>query len=418
MRKILILFIFSFFFFFSGCARVLPGYQPPPPQYEDEVQIPDFPNVRAWGDSFNKNLQKSVMAALDEEKAANGGKLRPEVSGLALSGGGKDGAFGAGFLCGWSKEGSRPSFKIVTGISTGALIAPFAFLGSEYDDKLKKVYTTISDQGIYKIHSITQFLMALINIEPLPSIADSEPLADLIKKEIDQKMLQRIAAEHRKGRRLLVGTTQLNAQRLVIWDMGAIANSNQPGALELFHKVLLASASLPASFPPQYFTVKAGGQLYNEMHVDGGIEAQVMLYENAIQPFATNGQMIDVPHRPRKLYIIRNQKVFGEWEYVEPKLRYIAVRAIDSLTKSQGIGDLYRLYAYTQRDHVDYNLVYIPADFKEKAKTPFDNAYMRKLFDRGYAMGKAGHPWHKYPPDFSPRPHPSLELTSVVAKKA
>lgn len=419
MRNIQILFVIFIVFFLTACSHSLIGYQPLPPQLEDQVQVPGFPGVRAWGDSFNPELQKSVVAALDEEKATNGGKLKPEVNGLALSGGGRDGAFGAGFLCGWSKTGTRPEFKIVTGISTGALIAPFAFLGPRYDHKLKKVYTSISDQEIYKIHSVTSFLKALLSIEPLPSVADSQPLADLINTEIDEKMLQQIAAEHRKGRRLLVGTTQLNAQRLVIWDMGAIANSKSPNALALFHKVLLASASLPASFPPQYFTVKAGGKFYSEMHVDGGIEVQVMLYENAIQPYAAeHNQVLEVPRRPRKLYIIRNQKVFGEWEYVEPKLRYIAVRAIDSLTKSQGIGDLYRLYAYTQRDHVDYNLVYIPASFKEKAQTPFDNAYMRKLFERGYQMGMSSNPWSKYPPDFSPRSQPSMELAGKIAQQS
>jgi len=379
----------------QGCATLMP-YHPLPAHLEDLAEVPGFPGVRGWGDAYSEALEKSAIESIQQEMAANHGKLEPVVYGLALSGGGGDGAFGAGLLCGWTEAGTRPSFKLVTGISTGALMAPFAFLGPAYDNRLKEAYTTISDKNIYQAHKPLALLLALANLKPLPSAASTQPLAELLAKLIDEKMFQEIAAEHLKGRRLLVGTTQLNAQRLVIWNMGAIAASGHPQALELFRKILLASASIPAAFPPQFFTVEAVGEQFGEMHVDGGIEVEVMLYEDAIKPFAVGGR------RARELYIIRNQQVYPEWKSIKPQLKDIALRAIDSLTKSQGIGDLYRLYVYTQRDGIDYNLGFIPADFQAKHTSEFDPAYMNHLFQRGHEMARSGYPWSKYPPGFDP----------------
>jgi hypothetical protein len=382
-------------FMLQGCAA-LGHYNALPVNLEDQAQIPGLPDVRDWADTPSKILLKSAMESLEQEKAANHGKLEPVVYGLALSGGGGDGAFGAGLLCGWSEAGTRPTFKLVTGISTGSLISPFAFLGPAYDHRLKEAYTTVSDKDIYTSHDPMAILLSVANVRPLPSMASTKPLAKLLEKLIDAQMLEEIAAEYHKGRRLLVGTTQLDAQRLVIWDMGAIAASNYPHKLELFRKILLASASIPAAFPPQFFTVTAGGEEFQEMHCDGGVEAEVMLYENAIKPWTIGGQ------RERKVYIIRNQQVYPQWKYVKPQLKYIATRGIDSLTKSQGVGDLYRIYVYAQRDGIDYHLAYIPQNFPGKPKSEFDPAYMNQLFDYAYNLAKAGYPWSKYPPDFSP----------------
>lgn len=385
----------------QGCGT-MKRYQPPPSAVENKIQVPGFHDIRAWADEYSPSLEKSAVVALQQEKAANHGSYQPTLNALALSGGGSDGAFGAGFLCGWSKTGTRPMFKLVTGISTGSLIAPYAFLGPTYDERLKRVYTTISDDKIYKRYSLVTIFMSVIGLDSLSSMADNAPLSELIKKEIDADMLKKIAIEHRKGRRLLVGTTQFNAQRLVIWNMGEIATVGTPEALALFQKILLASAAIPVTFPPQYFKVVAEGKLYEEMHVDGGMEAQVMLYENAILPFAQAGKNQNRIDRPRRLYIIRNEKIYPEWENVKPILKYMAVRSIDSLTKSQGIGDLYRLYTYSQRDNIEYNLIYIPANFNEREKTPFDNHYMRKVFALGYRLGRSNKAWQHYPPDYDP----------------
>lgn len=387
--------------FLQGCGTIH-RYTPLPEQYENQVQMPGFKDVRVWSDVHSKTLEDSAVQSLQQERVANHGQLTPEMNALALSGGGSDGAFGAGFLCGWTEKGTRPQFKVVTGISTGSLIAPFAFLGSSYDAQLKRVYTTISPDQIYKPYSLFSIFLSLIHLKALPSMASNQPLADLIAKEVDMNMLRKIAAEHNKGRRLLVGTTQFDAQRLVIWNMGAIANVGTPAALDLFRKVLLASSSIPVSFPPQYFKVEANHKQYDEMHVDGGVEAQVMLYENAILPFSHENSKRAHAARPRKLYIIRNEKVYPEWVDVKPTLTGMAVRSIDSLTKSQGIGDLFRLYTYAQRDKIEYNLAFIPSSFRVVEQKPFDNAYMRQVFKLGYEMGKSNQPLSHYPPEFDP----------------
>ena len=386
----------------QGCAKVpTQTYNPLPSRLEGQVQMAGFPNVRAWGDTFSPTLEKSLNDSIRQEGIASHGKLQPIISGLALSGGGQNGAFGAGLLCGWTASGKRPSFKLVTGISTGALIAPFAFLGPAYDAELKRAYTTLSDKDIYKAHNPLVLFLAFTNIRPLPSLAANTGLEQLIARTIDENILKKIAAEHLKGRRLLVGTTQLNAQRLVIWDMGAIAVKGTPEALALFRKILLASASIPVTFPPQFFKVVAAGKEYDEMHVDGGVQTQVILFESSIRPFSNAANWLD-SRQQRNLYVIRNQKVTPEWQYVNPQLKYIATRAISSLTKSQGIADLYRLYAYAHRDSVNYKLAYIPYDFDLKPKSSYDTAYMNALFQRGYEMGRQGYAWNQYPPGFEP----------------
>ncbi len=318
-------------------------------------------------------MERSAESSLRQTLKAHHGSLST-VNALALSGGGADGAFGAGLICGWTKAGNRPVFQLVSGISTGALMAPLAFLGPKYDPQLKKLYTTLSDDKLYHLNNPLGILLNYAWPILRPSIVDNKPLRTVIKETATQEMLDEIAQEHLKGRRLLIGTTQLNAQRLVIWDIGAIATSHTPGALALFRKILLASASLPGIFPPQYFNLTYQGKTYKELHVDGGVATQVILFEKSISPFArvysNHSKGIE-----KKLFIIRNLKVNPEWENVKPRLHYILGRVISTLTKNQGIGDLYRLYAYSVRDNIDYNLAYVPRNFKLKANSMFDGDY-------------------------------------------
>ena len=383
----------------QGCAT-LRAHAPLPPALENEVRVPGFPEeVRAWADQPSKILTRSAVESVQEERQAYGEEiLQKPVALLALSGGGDNGAFGAGVLCGWTQHGDRPRFKLVTGISTGALIAPFAFLGSEYDANLK-VYTMVTQEEIFRRKSLLTALWR-------ESLADTRPLAALIAKYIDAPMLQAIAWEHKKGRRLFIGTTQFDAQRLVIWNMGAIAASGHPEALQLFRQILLASASIPGFFPPQYFKVEAGGRRYEEMHVDGGTMAQVILYEAALKPFAEMESLMEVKllGRPKVLYIIRNGPVKPTWDKVRPRLVPIASRAINTLIKAQGVGDLYRLMAFARRDRMDFNLAAIPGDFPPAPEDMFDRAYMNRLFDFAYETARNGYPWKKYPPFFEPEP--------------
>jgi predicted acylesterase/phospholipase RssA len=186
-----------------------------------------------------------------------------ELNALTLSGGGSKGAFGAGILASWTKAGNRPKFDIVTGISAGALIAPFAFLSPAYDEQIKEGFTTITDPQIYAEHTILGALAA-------GALASNAPLAKMLDEYITKDMLDLVARESSKGRRLFIGTTNLDADRAVIWDMGAIAASNRPDRLKLFKQVILASTSISGIFPPVQVEVTAAGKTYQEMHVDGG----------------------------------------------------------------------------------------------------------------------------------------------------
>jgi predicted acylesterase/phospholipase RssA len=400
----LILALLTVLIFFSQGCVALRVRQPLPEHLMDQAEVADLPGIRAWGDTTSETLEKSAIESIKQQMAANHGKLEPEVCFLALSGGGGDGAFGAGILCGWTEAGTRPRFKLVTGISTGALIAPFAFLGPEYDAKLKEAYTTISDKDIYTVPSVIKLI---INLGRIEGAGSTEPLAKLLERLVDDQMIQAIAAEHKKGRRLLIGTTQLDAQRRVIWDMGAIAASGHPDAPKLFRQVLRASASIPVAFNPVYIKVKAGGVEYDEMHVDGGVRAEVMLYEDALKLFtiketAREKLAVSLPDHVRKLYIIRNAQVSPEYESVKPHIADIGTRAIGSLTKYQGVGDLYQIYVLAQRDDIDYNLAYIPLDFHPKRTSEFDTHYMNEEFNLAYNLARAGYKWSKYPPGFIP----------------
>ena len=310
------------------------------------------------------------------------------VNYLAISGGGANGAFGAGLLAGWTAAGNRPEFAIVTGVSTGALIAPFVFLGPEQDAQLRKFYTTTSTEDIITKRTILSILRG-------ESISDSEPLRDTLSEIFDQQMLAAIAAEHSKGRRLFVGTTNLDAGRPVIWDIGAIAASKHPRAAELVVDVLLASASIPGVFPPVFFEIEVGGEKYDEMHVDGGTSSQLFLYPAPLDAQKMD-EIIGIKGKYR-LFLIRNARLTAEWKAIKPKVSRIAIRSVGTLVRAQGMGDLYRIYLRTQQDGIDYNLAYIPADFTMKSKELFDPEYMSQLFDLGYRMAEGGYPWRKGP---------------------
>jgi predicted acylesterase/phospholipase RssA len=275
---------------------------------------------------------------------------------------------------------------VVTGISTGALIAPFAFLGPKYDYVLERVYTTTSPKDIFKKRSVIAGFFG-------DGMADTRPLANVINSYVDQALMDEIAAEYEKGRILLVGTANLDSLEPVIWNMTAIAASRSPQSISLFRSILLASASIPGAFPPVMIDVNLDGTAYQEMHVDGGTMAQVFIYPPSLAVSAA-------PPRQRVLYIIRNARLDADWASVERRTLSIAARAIASLTRTQGIGDLYRIYATSQRDGVDYNLTFIPATFNVPHREEFDTAYMRALFDTGRQLAAGGYAWQKYPPGF------------------
>jgi hypothetical protein len=376
----------------AGCAAAI-ARNPVPASLEGDAQVVGMgpTTIRFWGDQLPPNADALVREKWAQTRAARPelARGRPVVNFLALSGGGSDGAFGAGVLGGWTASGKRPEFDLVTGVSTGALTAPFAFLGPKYDTALKEVFTQSNTKDI----AIAQPIRGLLGGD---SLASNAPLAKVVAYYVNDAFLAEVAAEYRKGRRLLIGTTNLDAERPVIWDMGAIATSGTPEALDLFRKVLLASAAIPAVFPPGFVKVAAGGAVYDEMHVDGGATREVFLVPTQFMAKRVDSRLGINPIR--RAYIIRNGHVSPEYKAVKAKTLSIAGRAVASLIKSQGVGDLYELFVFCKKNGIDYNLAYIPGDFRDTSTQAFDPVYMTKLYDLGYRMAQAGYPWKKTPP--------------------
>lgn len=351
----------------SGCALTR---NPVPLDKISQAKIEGMPDARYWEIDY-KPASDMNMPDL------------PGCSFLALSGGGANGAFGAGFLCGWTSSGSRPDFRIVTGISTGALIAPIAFAGSKYDEKLR-AYTTVKTKDILEVRGLFGVVPLLFG----ESYADTRPLARLIRQTTDEAVFKAVAKEHARGRRLYIGTTNLDAQRFMIWDMGAIACSGRADAEEMFRKIILASASIPGAFPPVYFEVEADGKRYDEMHVDGGVITEVFGYGS----LPLNGDDIC------RIYVIRNGKLASESEQVKRKTLKIIERSFETLMKAHSWGDIMRLYFVAQNDKVEFNYVSIPDDYVASSREMFDPVEMQRLFNLGFDMAKGGYEWRKVPP--------------------
>jgi predicted acylesterase/phospholipase RssA len=380
----------------QGCSFAPPRQPAVPSALTAKAEIPGMPGVRFVAGVDAVELNKAAVEGLQRErenllKQGHKGPM-PPVALLAISGGGDNGAFTAGLLNAWTVSGTRPEFKLVTGISTGALIAPFAFLGTKYDATLKEVYTTISPKDVLEPRS---FIGGVLG----DGMADNAPLLRLTRKSVTEDFLKEVAAEYARGRFLLVATADLDARRPIIWDMGKIASYGGPDALDLFTRVMVASASIPGGFPPMMFDVEADGKRFQEMHVDGGIMAQVFAYPAVLRLKEQNAAAGSA--RERKLYVIRNARLDPDWAHVERSTMSIAGRSVASLIHTQGLGDLYRIYATAQRDGVDFNLGFIPSTFNEPHPEEFDNAYMRALYDTGYNMALKGFPWLKVPPGFT-----------------
>lgn len=359
-----------------------------------EATVLGVPNERFFPAHGVGPLEAEFAAAFERQMRSLGLKSidsLPTWQLLAISGGGENGAFGAGLLCGWSDQGTRPTFNLVTGVSTGALSAPFAFLGSAYDGALRAVYTEVSPERVLQKRNL---LAALLG----DAMADNAPLFELIAHHVDDALLAAVAQAYDSGRLLLVVTTDLDAQQPVIWNIGAMAKSAHPRAADTIRRVLLASAAIPAAFPPTMIDVTVDGVMHQEMHVDGGAYAQAFLYPTALTAQRRERMRGSQKVLSANAYIIRNGRLHPEWGRVERRTLGIAGRAIATMIIASGYNDIVRIYDNARRDGFGYNLAYIEPDFREVLSTPFDTAYMRSLFAYAYDKAVGGYPWAKKPP--------------------
>jgi hypothetical protein len=338
---------------------------------EQAAVFPGIPDARVWGDS-EREFER----------------LLPKLSGpwLILSGGGADGAYGAGLITGWTEAGDRPEFAVVTGVSTGAAIAPFAFLGPRHDADLHKNFTTVTAADLFSSGGTEEALF------------DNWPLKRLIEKQVTAELLAEIAAEHRRGRRLLVVTTNLDSGRPVVWNMGAIAAQGGDKALELFHHILLASSAIPGLFPPVYIDAEANGRKFQEMHADGTITGPFYV--------APNSMLSPGPGTTRlpasALYIVVNGKLAPYFLMPERDRAYILSRGLGIALQFGLRAMVFYTYAATRRLGIGYNLAFLSPDFDYPSRGAFDPDYMKALFEHGFVTGKSPAAFRNSPPDLTP----------------
>ncbi len=350
------------------------------------AEIPGIPAARFWLDGSEAEFQRFLRGTV----LASPGPATESFDILALSGGAYDGAFGAGVMGGWTTTGTRPKFTFVTGVSAGALIAPFAFLGPGYDGEMQKAFS----------EDAAEDLGDLGNILTLLGTVDTrhEMLVTLVDKFVDQHLLQAVAAEHAKGRRLLILTTNLDAQRGVVWDMGAIAAGGMQYR-ELFRNVLVASASIPGLFGPTYIEVQANGHAFREMHVDGGATSQVFVLPDIA--FVNGRRTADPKVRPR-VWIIMNNHITPQFEVVQSGLLSTVSRSFSTLIKNDAKSTLLATAAFVGSDH--FNLTFIDNAFgnwlaaNPGVKPGFNAVYMQSLYRFGFEKGQSARLWSKQIP--------------------
>jgi predicted acylesterase/phospholipase RssA len=375
----------------AACATV---ERIPYTQQEQELAvIPGIPQARAWAD--DPAIARRPM--LDP-------RARETPIILALSGGGADGAFGAGLLNGWTQRGDRPKFTIVTGASAGALIAPFAFLGSQYDSVLADVFSSGAFEGFLKFQGVRGLLGT--------GLFEAAPLRQLIAKHVTPDVIEAVAREYRAGRRLYIVSTQLDAQRTAIWDMGAIASSVDPRAPELFRQVIEASASIPGIFAPVLIDVEAQGRRFQEMHVDGGIITNILLVPEAM--LVANRPIMPAGVRPR-IYVILNSKLGPYFDVVPASTVRIAVRSFETSVRANTRNTLLASYEFIRRRGWTLSLASIDDSFPSQASAGFDTAYMKGLFEFGVEQGRTGAAWRRGPGSDAPPPLRAPRVSQRVA---
>ena len=374
----------------SGCA--LPERADPvPTERVRNAQVLGLPNERfcVTDPTDIPRIVEEFNRAGRLQRAAHGLGPRdrlPDGHIIAFSGGGENGAFGAGLACGWTEAGNRPAFTLVTGISTGALTAPLVFAGPHRDAQLRAAYTEITAADVLAERGLLAVLLD-------DALADSAPLGRTIARFYDASLMAEVAQGYARGRQLIIATTNLDAQRPVAWNLGAIAASGHPRALELSRQVLLASAAVPGVFSPVMIDVTVDGVPYQEMHVDGGTYAQAYLYPPALGDSRAERIRLGLTPPSVTAYVVRNGRLTLSGGPVRRRVFPIASRAISTLIGAAGVNDVFRIQATARQHGIGFNLAHIEDDFTTLETEPFGQDFLRALFAYGYGKARAGYPW-------------------------
>ena len=374
MYRVIAIFLLAFL---AGCMapdRIAYG-----PKAAATAGIEGFGDVRIYADTSRSLPETRAWLPIPRHK---------EVNYLVLSGGGAGGAFSVGALKAWSDSGQRPEFDIVSGVSTGALIAPYAFLGPAYDNILVDLYTSGVAKTLVDADFLPQGLLGA-------SLLKQKPLRTMVERYLTQEVLAKIAAEHRKGRRLLVLTSNLDSQRAVIWNMGAIADSGRPDALQLFRDIVIASASIPGLYPAVLLKAKSGDQSFEEMHSDGGAASQILTIPEG---WMANSDKVEWPKGVKlNMYIIINNALMSEFSTTTNNTFTVMARANSSLIKAQTRSALVATYIYAQRSGIRFRVASIDTQLAYNMTDPFNTNYMRAVFNLGYAKMASGSLWKDRP---------------------
>ncbi len=393
-RSLAITLLASLAILVSACASTP---RPTPPVAGAPLAQPwgSVPLMAADGEidqSIIDNFVQSLRAKRDLHQQAGGTDKIPYRA-LTLSGGGSRGAYGAGVLSGWTVRGDRPQFDVVTGISTGALMATHVFLGPEFDDDLL-IYKSVSNDDVFRKRSLLETFRGT-------SALDTAPLRETLLSIITEETLNLVAAEHRKGRRLFIGTTNLDANTFVIWDMGNIAESERPDRLKRYIDVVLASASFPIAFPPVYLDVAGDAGAYTEMHTDGGVREAVFFFDfDLIKEVrrAMEAAGFSESEFKQELYLLTNGPLASvgtkTYKPVEGTLGAVADASITSLLTKVTQGSIYRLWVLAMVHGADFHLSFVPPDFElTSGSLTFDPVEQTALFERGYQQALDGTAW-------------------------
>lgn len=340
-----------------------------------------------------------IQAGHSDLKSAD--PARPKTV-LALSGGGMYGSYTAGVLNGWTQSGKRPEFDVVTGISTGGLIAPLAFLGPEYDGQMKLIYTRVTRRDIFTYRNWA-------TIPFRDAVASTAPLREIVDAGLTDDMLLKMAAEHRKGRRLYVGTTNMDSRRFTTWDIGAIAarcesrdRADLKAAKKLIVDVLIASCSLPGVFPPVPIDVEVDGKRYTEYHMDGGVTAAVWVPTQVMSAAALDPGVPAAAQKPADVYVILAGKPFPDAGAIEPRLLNVLATFIGTAQAAQYRSSVTNLYHQAVLGGARFHMTAVASEFDTPAGgLEFDTRQMNRLFDEGVRVGR-GSLWWDAPPERGP----------------
>lgn len=384
MKNILFYLLISFLFI--GCASR--------PIAVPEAYAQSLPwgaidlDIKAEGNYTIKHSLGEALTQKANKYSGENGSVPLDI--LTLTGGGSRGAFGTGFLVGWTDRGDMPKFDVITGISTGAVMAPFIFLGGNELKKAEYFYTKMNTEDV--------FTRSWLSFLGYGHIMNAKPLQKLFRKNFDKAFLEKVAIEHKKGRRLYIGTTNIDTGQLIVWDMGAIASSDRKDKYERFSDIIYASSALPVYLPPQYMEVNIQGEKYYQMHVDGGIYSQVFMIGllvnwTEVLKFNENANT----NFDATLYTVANRKYRQRDIYKPIEQAPLSIIEAFVLTEMDLLFDrsIYRLYNNCKEKGVNFKMATIPEKMEEIIIEPteFNPEKMLKLFNVGYNLGRHNFKW-------------------------